>query len=146
MTVNGPWTPRAHRNGLTLAHSMVVSGKHKTREAYAIRGAHLVAFVDLLQSGQAAHKGVGVLQVAGRAFFNMHVCVCDAIDVHDVFVSGHNDVGGSGVAESNVLVLDHLRCLVSFVFRNQVEGAASEEGFWAVAAVGPLAVGHVERF
>ena len=106
--------------------------------------AHLVAFVDLLQPAQAADEGVGVLQVAGRAFFNMHVCVCDAIDVHDLFVSGHNDVGGCGVAERNVLVLDHLGCLESFVFRHLVEDAAGEKGLWAVAAVGPLAVGHVE--
>jgi hypothetical protein len=35
---------------------------------------------------------------------------------------------------------------VPFVYRNKVEGVASEEGFWAVAVVGPLAVGNVERF
>ena len=87
-----------------------------------------------------------MLQVAGRAFFNVHVRVCDAIDVHDVLVSGHNHVGDSGVAERNVLVLDHLGSLVSFVCRNKVEGVASEEGFWAVSVVGPLAVGNVERF
>ena len=107
--------------------------------------AHLVAFVDLLQPAQAADEGVWVLQVAGRAFLNMHVGVGDAVDVHHVFASGHNDVGGSGVAEHNVLVLDDLGSLVPFVWRNVVEAAGSEEGFRPVTAVCPFAVGKVER-
>ncbi len=85
-----------------------------------------------------------MLQAAGRAFLNMHVLVRDAVDVDNVFASGHNDVGGSGVAERDVLVLDHLGILVPFVWRNVVEGAGSEEGFGTVTAVGPFALVNVE--
>ena len=106
---------------------------------------HLVALVDLPQPAQAADEGVWVLQVAWRAFLYMHVRVGDAVDVHHVFASGHNDVGGSGVAQHNVLVLDHLGSLVPFVWRNVVKAAGSEEGFRAVTAVCPFAVIQVHR-
>jgi hypothetical protein len=109
------------------------------------QGTHLVALVDIFQPAQTTPKGLPDFKVASSAFVDMHMCVCNAVDVDNLETVWDYDVCDRCVVESNVLVLDHLSNSVSNTDGHVLE--CITRGKWPapVHSAGPRARLQVNR-